>query len=283
MKRLIVLPLIILVAVSLACQIMPGAASAAPTPTNAPVVSQSEQVLPTEVVATLVPTPTAEPTSSKPMPVDTKTAANGNYHEEFDGATPNWKFDYITGNTQKDAEVATQDGILKVKLAVVGREETHLKLIETEHTYSDVTVSTQFENFGATHNGIGVICRVNKDGWYEFHIESGGLWKIERYDASLKAANKVPYVAIAEGGSKFISAGINKKNTIAMACIGDQFRFFINDQELTNNIMRIPPTKLDEFKKYSQGTTGLAVYSWGDTATPVEVHFEYFDTKVPQQ
>ena len=278
MKRLIAFPLIILVAVSLACQISPTAEA---TPTTAPVISPSEQVVPTEVVPTDIPAPTEAPPSKIPIPQDTKTAAIGDYHEEFDGAVPNWKFDYITGNTQKDSNVATQDGVLKVTLPCC--EETHLKLFENQHNYKDVTVSTSFTNFGATHNGVGLVCRVNKNGWYEFHIESGGLFKIERYDAELKAANQNPYVLIAEGGSPFIKAGVNKKNTIAMACIGDQFRFFINDQELTNKIMRIPPTKLDEFKKFTEGTGGLTVYAWHDTTSPVDVRFDYFDAKVPQQ
>jgi len=279
MKRLFALPLIIMLAVSLACQAGANPLAAAATATPEPAISPSEQVVPTVDVPTVIPTPTEAPTSSKAVPVDTKTAPNGNYHEEFDGATPNWKFDYITGNNNKDAQVVTQDGVLKVKLSPF--EETHLKIVETDLNYTDVIVSTSFENFGATHNGVGVMCRVNKNGWYEFHIESGGLWKIERYDVSMKAANQNPYVFIAEGGSPFIHAGINKKNTVSMACIGDQFRFFINDQELTSTMLHIPPAKLDEFKKFTEGGTGLAVYSWHDTATAVDVRFDYLDDKVP--
>jgi len=69
----------------------------------------------------------------------------------------------------------------------------------------------------------------------------------------LREANQNPYVFIAEGGSPFIHTGVNKRIPLPWPVFGDQFRFFINDQELTNKIMRIPPAKLEEFKKYNEG------------------------------
>jgi hypothetical protein len=276
LKKVLLYPLAALVMVSLACQFTPGAS---PTATPTAVLSPSEAVIPTAVEATAIPEPTDLPTLEAPA-TDAKTSAEGNYHDEFSGTTDNWSKIFITGNTQDNAQVLFQNGRLHVELAP--HEEAHLKMFETTHTYQDVIVSTEFENFGNNTNGVSVLCRVSKAGWYEFRVSTGGLYLIQRYDQSLKDAGQNPYITIVQGGSSFIKAGL-KKNKIAMSCIGSPFRFFINDVEITKEKLKIPPTKLDEFNKFTEGTTGLGVYAESNTASSVKVEFISFDAKMPEQ
>jgi hypothetical protein len=275
-KKILLYPLAILVIVSLACEFTPGAS---PTATPTVVVSPSEAPIPTAVEPTAIPEPTDLPTLEAP-PADEKTTEQGNYHDEFSGTINNWNKMFITGNTQDNAQVLFQDGRLKVLLAPY--EEAHLKLFETTHNYQDVIVSTEFENFGNNTNGIAVLCRVSKKGWYEFRISTSGLYSIQRYDQALKDAEQIPYVTIAEGGSSLIKPGL-KKNKIAMSCVGSTFRFFINDVEIKKEKLKIPPTKMEEFTKLTEGTTGLAVYAESRTASDVKIEFISFDAKMPEQ
>jgi hypothetical protein len=301
MKRLMIYSISFLVFISLACQFTP---TAQPTATSEPTATPTKEVLPTIEQPTPLPEPTSEPTAepvTKPTSIknvtnDQNSTTSGNYHEEFDTDInninefiekyPNWKnledpkFPFIlTGNNQHNAKFFTQNGSLVVKLA--GNEETHMKIFENDHNYKDVVVSTEFENLGASHNAVALLCRVNKMGWYEFQIGSDGFWHIYRYDTTLKADKKNPYIFIGEGASTDIITGY-KKNTFALSCIGNQLKFYINDKEMKSDKMNIPQTKLEEFKKYPEGSTGLGIYTWHDTPGNVEVHFEYFDAKIPQ-
>ncbi len=273
MKKLLI-PLATLILVSLACQFTPDA-----SPTATAVFSPSEAVIPTKVQPSPIPTATDLP-ALEPPAADEKTSAEGNYHEDFSGNIDNWTWYFVTGNTQDNAQVMLDNDRLKVQLEP--KEEAHLKMFENTHMYQDVIVSTTFENFGSNTNGVAVLCRVSDKGWYEFRISTGGLYSIMRYDQALRDADQVPYVTIASGGSTLIKTGL-KANKIAMSCAGNQFRFFVNDVEIKKDKMKIPPTKMDEFKKLGEGTTGLAVYAESNTDSPVKIEFTSFDAVIPEQ
>jgi hypothetical protein len=277
-KKAILYPLAVLVLVSLACELTPSA-NASSKATGTPVLSSTEEGIPTAVEATAIPEATDLPTLEAPA-ADAKTSQEGNYHDEFSGTTNNWNKIFVTGNTMDNAQVLFQGGRLHVELAP--HEEAHLKMFETTHNYQDVIVSTEFENFGNNTNGVSVLCRVSKKGWYEFRVSTGGLYLVQRYDQELKDAGQNPYVTIAQGGSSLIKAGL-KKNKISMSCVDAPFRFFINDVELTKEKLKIPPTKMDEFNKLGEGTTGLGVYAESNTASSVKVEFISYDAKMPEK
>ncbi|MCE1252940.1 MAG: hypothetical protein LWX83_05255 [Anaerolineae bacterium] len=270
MKKLL-FPLAVITLVTLACQFTPGGDA-----TATPVFSASEAVIPTKVMASAIPTATALPELDKPA-VDEKTSSEGNYHDEFGGKTDNWTWFFVTGNTQDNAQVLVDNNRLKVQLAP--KEEAHLKMFENTHSYQNVKVTASFENFGSNTNGVSVLCRVSDKGWYEFRVSTGGLYSIMRYDQALKDAEQNPYITIASGGSSLIKTGL-KANKIAMECTNDGFRFFVNDVEIKKDKLKIPNTKMDEFKKLGEGTTGLGVYAESITDSPVKVEFTSFDAEM---
>jgi len=302
MKRIFVLLLSVFILVSLACQFSSPLPNAAPTEPKPVSTSKGPAPSPEVPTAKAAPAstdaPVAEATQEKSTPTVKSTSPSGDYHEEFDTEVkditefksnyPNWKdstdplFPFIiTGNAQHNAKFFVQGGALVVKLA--GHEETQMKIYENDHNFKDVVVSTEIENFGASHDKVALLSRINKMGWYEFQIGSDGHYWVYRYDTSLKAQGKNPYVLIVDDRSSTLIHSGNKKNTFSMSCIGDQFKFTINDTELTDDQMNIPHSRLEEFKKYTEGTTGLGIYSLPDTPGDVEVHFSYFDAKAAQQ
>ena len=304
MKRYFGLLILVLLIVSMACQFIP-ASKETPIPTKEPEKVKATEIMPEPEPAQAEQASPSEPepqdeAQNEPTPQEEEQESSKDYHEEFDTNAqdydefiqnyPNWRdqsdelFPFIlTGNTQKNAQFYTDESQLVVKLG--GYEETHLKIYEKDHLFKNVVVSTEFENFGANRNKVGLLCKVNKNGWYEFQINNEGYYWIYRYDTGLKQEGKVPYVMILdERATNLIHTG-EKKNTISMACTDEKFTFKINDKELTYDKMNIPQTKVKEFNKFAnvEGGTGLAVYSWHETPGNIEVHFDYFDAKVPEE
>jgi hypothetical protein len=269
MKKSLIIPLVVLLAVSMACSFtskgeptpvpeIPTVEMAAPPPTPE---------IPTEEPIEIPTIEYAEPPTLEPVSMF--------FRDEFDYEdllANGWSYEWVTGNSQNDAEISTLDGRLVIKISP--RDENVVKLYRESAVYTDVVVQAEVENKGDSRNGASVLCRVNENGFYEFRISSGGQYWIYRYDQKLKKESKNPYVFIAEGGSQFIHTG-TKKNAFSMVCIGNDFRYFINNEELKP---KIPLTLKAEYAVYPEGGVGLGAFAYRESNQDVELHFEYFET-----
>lgn len=91
---------------------------------------------------------------------------------------------------------------------------------------SDVRIDAEVETVaGPNRNNISVVCRATQDGWYEFSINSGGLWYIWKY------VNGKYGDPLAQGGSLEINLQ-KAKNTITATCISDQLTLYVNGAKL---------------------------------------------------
>lgn len=142
-------------------------------------------------------------------------------------------------------------------------------------SFGDVYVEVDVETVNADNNGIALICRQSDDGWYELRIATRGpntgSYQMFRYDPSLLARKRVPYVNLLNNLTKVntpdIVNGILKFNTIGLSCKGEELRVFINGME------QLPPDKqvvtdggLDE------GSVGFGAMSFG--GGPVQIEFD---------
>ena len=90
---------------------------------------------------------------------------------------------------------------------------------------ADVRLEAVVENASdVTANNISLVCRVNKDGWYEFSINSGGFWHI------WKLANG-QYTELATGPSRVINQK-RGRNALAATCIGSDLTLQVNYRKI---------------------------------------------------
>jgi hypothetical protein len=279
MKRNLVFPILIIVLVTLACDIGGSATDTpVPTPTSAQLVAPTNTVqsIPTVEPSQTSPPPTAtsEVPTAEPVPTD-PPAGPVYFREEFDSDI-NWTFEYITGNTQDQCEgPELRDGGLWWSCRA--GEETHLKIYNEQYTYDEVVVQAEIENFGTNTNWLALLCRVSDEGFYEFRFTSGGFWEMYRFDWSLKNTGKNPYVFIGSGVTTFTNPG-KTVNTVAMVCAGDQFEFYANGSQIETNI---PISVHDEFTLLTEGGVGIGFMVSPDAPTTVEATFNWFETLKP--
>ena len=283
MKRKMIIPILMLILVTLACDSNPLAASepeATLTPTPIQLVDPTDtpQSIPTAkpTDTSPPPTPTSDEPTAEPVPTDTPSGPVY-FREEFDNDI-NWTFEYITGNNQDQCVgPELKEGGLWWRCP--SGQETHLKVYEEEHTYQDVVVQAEIENFGANANWVSLLCRVSDDGFYEFRFTSAGLYEIFRFDWSLKQAGKTPYVFIGGGATQFMNPG-KDLNTVAMVCAGDYFEFYANGHQIDPSI---PPTLRKEFTRITEGGVGIGFMVAPGVQTAVESSFLWFETLQPPQ
>ncbi|MDH5506300.1 MAG: hypothetical protein OEZ02_03690 [Anaerolineae bacterium] len=77
---------------------------------------------------------------------------------------------------------------------------------------------------GPNHNNINLICRSRFTSWYEFSMNSGGSWKIWKYDRG------DGYTVLAGGTSRAINTQL-AKNEMTVICKGAVLSLFFNGKE----------------------------------------------------
>ena len=93
------------------------------------------------------------------------------------------------------------------------------------YEYEDVSVTLNAENRGRNNNNVSLICRMNSDGtnWYEFSVESGGLWYLYAMDGK--------YNIISNGGTNSLKQG-KEINEYQLVCEGNEITMYINGDEI---------------------------------------------------
>jgi hypothetical protein len=220
-------------------------------------------------VATQPPAVATQPPEDQPFDYTTLKSGDVVYYTEFeldDTTLDSWTSFPIPNSNQYS--ITPENGYLLFEV-----DESNLGIyaipdfIYFPRGYANVLVEILEVNVGSTNlNNIGVICRANANGWYEFALLSGGEWWI--YKAIL-SDDQINYQVLASGGiSNF---DYDSPHYVAGECAGDTLTIYI-DAEMPKN-----GTVTD--RSYREGQVGLFVYA--REYAGVEVEIDNFAVVVP--
>lgn len=145
----------------------------------------------------------------------------------------------------------------------VDQRDTTVYMVYTDFVPADVRVDTSAETvFGTNRNNISLVCRATDAGWYEFSMNSGGLWFIWKYDNG-------QYTELARGASRAINMQ-KAANELTATCIGTELTFYVNQTKMGS-------VRDNRFK--DPGQVGVSVSTFD--IPNVGVEFDWFVASVP--
>ncbi|PKO12264.1 MAG: hypothetical protein CVU39_24780 [Chloroflexi bacterium HGW-Chloroflexi-10] len=263
MKRNILAAILILVLVTVACTF---SARSEPTATPVSPTEVSPTIVPPTEAPTDVPSPTALPPTATPKPTlkpsPTVIPVDPFHVEEFEQDLDNWYWFLTYGREDKMDIYQENDRV------VFDLDDTDIYsyLMYEEFSYEDVRLKIRAENRGKNNNSVSLVCRYDEeDGWYEFNINSNGMWTILSFEGNLEGGE---YGLIASGGSMNINMG-KEYNEYEISCVGDMLNLWINGKE----------TQSVQDRDFKEGLVGIGVSSYN--VTPIKVEFEYVDISTP--
>jgi hypothetical protein len=238
------------------------------TPTEAP--ATAEPVAPVEkatdepVAPVVQPEPPAEPAQPEPTAEPVAPAAQQEFFtEEFD-QDPQWYYEVVQGDSTSDVDQATYSFDFGRMIFDILERELYAYYLYEGNSYENVRVDINVENRGVNTQQVSLICRNSDEGWYEFAVQSDGLWELYAVSDG--------YNRIANGGSTAVKQG-KAINQYALVCDGEKLSFFINGVE--------PKTSPYVERKYAlrRGNVGFAISS--RSATPVKMEVDWFQISQP--
>ena len=246
--------------VGLACAALGGGGT---TPTQPPPPTQTPApVIPTDTEAPAEPTAT-EPPATEEAPTEESPTTSEFFTEEFDSedALANWDSFSLGSGEDNDLVIQQEDDHLLFDL---GDEDLYVYYMYTPYEYDDVSIRLNAENRGRNNNNVSLVCRMNAEGtqWYEFSVESGGLWYLYAVDDK--------YNIIANGGTNALEQG-RAVNEYAMTCQGDEITLSINDEEIRS--------VTDNTYGFSSGLVGFNISSLN--VLPITVEVNWFEISQP--
>lgn len=205
------------------------------TPLSSPIPVTATETL------VLIPTSTSTP---EPPPLY--------FTDEFTSASPYWIFSQTGGlNTPN---TTFENDTLRVDIS---SPDTWMIGIYNANTYNNVFIQTK-ANITST-GSFGLICRYNKNGWYEFNIYSDGTYNL-LYGKQLT-----------EGVAKYIplstefSGYITPSSQIGLNCQDNFLLLYVND----NLVKRIDVTNYG----LGEGQIGITASSLAES--PTIINFEW--------
>ena len=145
----------------------------------------------------------------------------------------------------------------------VDSTDTTAYMVFDEFLSADVRVDALAETvFGTNRNNISLLCRASESGWYEFSMNSGGLWYIWKYENG-------QYAELARGASQAINMQ-KESNELTATCIGTDLVFYVNQTEVGS-------VRDNRFK--DAGQVGVSVSTFDIPGVGVE--FDWFVASVP--
>jgi hypothetical protein len=254
---------VLVLLVGLACSALAGGGA---TPTQPPPPTEPVQVLPTATE----PEPTEPPVTEAPAtedpteaPVTEAPTTSQFFTEEFssEDVLANWDSFSLGSGEDNDLVIEQQEDHLLFDL---GDEDLYVYYMYTPYEYDDVSIKLNAENRGRNNNNVSLVCRMNSEGtqWYEFSVESGGLWYLYAVDDK--------YNIIANGGTNALKQG-REINEYAMTCQGDEITLFINDEEIRS--------VSDNTYGFSSGLVGFNISSLN--VLPITVAVNWFEISQP--
>jgi S1-C subfamily serine protease len=195
------------------------------------------------------------------------TTTNGEapafYTEEFDANynPDNWQYFTLGSGSDKDLVIQQEEDHLLFDL---GDKNLYVYYMYAPYTYEDVSLTLNAENRGRNNNNVSLVCRMNNDGtqWYEFSVESGGVWYLYAVDGK--------YNILDNGGTTALKQG-KEVNEYRMDCVGDEITLYVNGTELK--------TVTDSTYGFNEGAVGFNISSLN--VLPITVNVNWFDIAQP--
>lgn len=247
--------ILILVITSLACSMLSGGGDAPPENTFDSVASTN----------TSAPIPTQKPTST-PRPTAVPTEGPKDFFaEEFDDDTflDNWFYFSFGpgGDNDSNLQIFQEGDGVTIDL---GALDFYLYYMYEPFTYSNVKLTMVAENQGRNNNNVSLVCQMDYENaeWYEFSVESGGVWYLYIY--------KDGYDTLDNGGVNALNQG-QAINEYSMTCEGNKITMSVNGTELK--------TYTDRTYVLDEGLVGFNLSSLN--VLPITVSVKSFDIAQP--
>lgn len=227
----------------------PTQESLPPTASNPPTTApEPTEVPPTEVV------PTAAPVSE----------AQDFYTEEFEGDYDPDSWSSFTLGSGDDANLVIEQQSDHL-LFDLGDEDLYVYYMYAPYTYENVSITLNAENRGRNNNNVSLVCRMNDEGtqWYEFSVESGGVWYLYAVDGK--------YNILDNGGTNALKQG-REVNEYRLDCSGDEITMYVNDKKIK--------TVQDTRYLFDEGFVGFNISSLN--VLPITVEVNWFQIAQPE-
>jgi len=198
---------------------------------------------------------------------NTPSESNANaFTEDFNGSLDNWNH-FVAGGQESQVTSSVENGFLNFEIKSKG---LYYYLYYTPKTYSNVRIAVRAENRGSANNTVIIVCRYNEDkGWYEFNINSGGLYKILYTSWNTDKQNTSSKIII-NGGSTLIHTG-REVNEYTATCNDRTLSLSINGSEVRSEV--------DNNFVLGDGYAGIGVAS--EKFVPVEVGIDSVSISQP--
>lgn len=252
----ILLTITMLIVLSLACAGLGGGTESAPVPTDSPVPVIAN-------TATKAPIPTA---TKAPSPTVVPTVADREFFtEEFEDEAffDEW-FHFLTGPNSDEEDKLSMDQQGDGLTVDLGELDFYFYYIYDKKTYDDVKITMVAENLGRNSNNVSMVCRLDYDKgtWYEFSVESGGVWYLYAYDNG--------YHTLDYGGASSLNQG-KAVNEYRLECDGESISMYVNGDKLKSYPERI--------YNFEEGKVGFNISSLN--VLPITVSVKSFDIAQP--
>lgn len=198
---------------------------------------------------------------------DSGSSGSGNgqayFTEEFD-SDPLWYYEVVQGNSNSDAANATYKFDFGRIIFDILDPGLYAYYFYEGMVYENIRTDIYLENRGVNSQQVSLVCRMSDEGWYEFAVQSDGLWELYAVSNG--------YNLLANGASKFVKQG-KDVNQYTFICDDNKLSFFVNGVE--------PKGSPYIERKYAlrRGNAGFAVSSL--SATPVKVEVDWFQVSEP--
>lgn len=185
------------------------------------------------------------------------------YVEEFEEeyVADNWQY-FTLGQGEDDNLVIQQEG--DHLLFDLGDEDLYVYYMYAAYTYEDVSLKLSAENRGRNNNNVSLVCRMNEEGtqWYEFSVESGGVWYLYAVDDK--------YNVLDNGGTNALQQG-RAVNEYQLDCSGDEITMYVNGTKIK--------TVRDTRYLFDEGFVGFNISSLN--VLPITVEVNWFSIDLP--
>jgi len=256
--RPLILFVILLLVVGMACNAVSGGGDTPQPVQEEPI--QAEKDEPTAIPPTEEPAPA--PTESVPEPTEAPVVSKF-FVEEFESAfvEENWDFFALGNGSDSNLVIEQEDDHLLFDL---GDEDLYVYYLYLADEYDDVDIKLNAENRGRNNNNVSLICRFNSDAgeWYEFSVESGGLWYLYAFQDG--------YNIIDNGGTTALKQG-KEVNEYGMTCDGNEITLTVNGDTIK--------TVTDSNYNLDAGLVGFNISSLN--VLPITVEVNWFEINEP--
>lgn len=254
---------VILLLVGLACSAVTGGGD---TPSQPEVIEPTVQPVDPPTTApepTAVP-PVEEPTQAPPPTIESQPESRDFFVEEFDSnfVEDDWQSFTLGSGESDNLVIEQQDDYMLFDL---GDEDLYVYYMYAPYIYEDVSLTLSAENRGRNNNNVSLVCRMDEEGtqWYEFSVESGGVWFLYAVDGS--------YNRLDNGGTNALRQG-RDVNEYRMECVGDEITMYVNDEKIK--------TVQDTRYLFDEGFVGFNISSLN--VLPITVEVNWFEIGLPE-